>query len=242
MTINRNALFLFLSELRRSLRLFAAALAGLSVVLFLFSGHLLRVLQSHLNEQLHFFSVAEPFLAHVKLAVFAALYLLMPLFLHAFWQALGRPFGLSGGQRLRFVLATTLLFYFGTLFCYLLTLPFGIRFLLGFEGDTLQAVISIQRFINFITLFVLAFGVAFELPVFMVFSARLGLIGRAAFERNRRYAILVIAILAALLTPTPDVVNMGLLGLPLYLLYEVGILLIRLLRLDRPETPADQAP
>ncbi len=242
MNIDRSALFLFFSELRRSLRLFAAAFAGLSVVLFFVSGRLLLFLQGHLDERLYFFSVAEPFLAHVKLAVFAALYLLMPFFLHALWQALGAPFGLSRGQRRRFALATTLLFYFGTIFCYLLTLPFGIQFLLGFEGETLRAVISVQRFINFITLFLLAFGLAFELPVFMIFCARLGLISRCAFERKRRYAVLAIAIVAALLTPTPDVVNMGLMGVPLYLLYETGIGLIRIFRLDRPEMPTGEAP
>lgn len=241
MHINRSAIVLFLSELRRSLRLLGVSLIGLTVLLFLFSGDLLLALQGHIGGQLHFFSVAEPFLAHVKLAFFASLFLLMPLLLHVLWRALAAPFGLSAGQRLGFVLATSLLFYAGAAFCYLLTLPFGIQFLLGFEGKTLQAVISINRFANFISLFVLAFGLVFELPVFMIFCARVGLISRRAFERNRRYAILAIAILAAVLTPTPDVVNMGLMGLPLYLLYETGIALIRIFRLEkRPEPQGEE--
>ncbi len=233
MHINRSAILLFIAELRRSIRLLGAALIGLTVALFLFSGHLRTFLQQHIGGQLYFFSVAEPFLAHVKLAFFAALYLLMPLFLYVLWRALGRPFGLSGRQRFWFVFSTSLLFYCGTIFCYLLTLPFGIQFLLGFAGETLEPVISINRFTNFISLFVLAFGLVFELPVFMIFCSRVGLISRRGFERNRRYAILTIAILAAVLTPTPDAVNMGLMGLPLYLLYEIGIVLIRVFRLDK---------
>lgn len=237
MRINRSAIVLFLTELRQSIRLLGASLIGLTLLLFLFSGRLLVVLQQHIGGQLHFFSVAEPFLAHVKLAFFAAIYLLTPLFLHVLWRALGAPFALSRRQHAIFVIATCLLFYIGTFFCYLLTLPFGIQFLLGFEGQTLRAVISIQRFTNFISLFVLAFGLVFELPVFMIFCTRVGLVSRRAFERNRRYAILAIAILAAVLTPTPDVVNMGLMGIPLYLLYEAGIATIRLFRLDKAAAP-----
>jgi sec-independent protein translocase protein TatC len=114
----------------------------------------------------------------------------------------------------------------------MVTLPYGIKFLLSFQSENLQAVISINQFVNFVTLFVLAFGVIFELPVFMVFSAQVGIFSRKTFEKNRRYAILVIAVLAAVLTPTPDVFNMALMAGPLYLLYESGIVLIRLLRLD----------
>jgi len=130
-----------------------------------------------------------------------------------------------------FVLFTTLLFYAGTLFCYFLTLPFGIQFLLGFGSEQLKPVISISRFVNFVTLFILAFGVIFELPVFMVFLARVGVCPRSFFEKNRRYAVLAIAIIAAMLTPTPDIVNMLLMGGPLYLLYESGIVILLLMRI-----------
>jgi sec-independent protein translocase protein TatC len=192
----------------------------------------MALLQAHLGEKLYFFSVAGPFLAHVRLAFFGAIALLMPLLMQVLWQALGKPFGLSRRQVFWFVLATCVLFYGGALFCALVTLPFGIKFLLSFQSEELKAVISVSRFINFVALFVLAFGAIFELPVFMVFSARVGAVRRQTYEKHRRYALLVIAILAALLTPTPDLVNMALMGGPLYLLYECGILLIRLLPMD----------
>ena len=222
---------LFVGELRKSLRALGVGVIVTTVAIFFLTPDLLRIVQNHLADKLYFFSVAGPFLAHVKLALFTACYLLMPWMMAVFWRALGKPFGVEGGQLFFFVLFTALLFYAGTLFCYFVTLPFGINFLLGFGSEQLQPVISVSRFVNFVTLFILAFGTIFELPVFMVFLARVGVCPRSIFEKNRRYALLVIAIVAAMLTPTPDVVNMLLMGVPLYLLYESGIVILRLMRI-----------
>lgn len=222
---------IFISELRKSLRMLGMVMVAATVAVFFLTPDLLRIVQHHLSGKLYFFSVAGPFLAHVKLAAFVALYLLTPWIMTVFWRAMGKPFGVEGGQVYLFVLFTTLLFYGGTLFCYFLTLPFGINFLLGFGSEQLRPVISVTRFVNFVTLFILGFGVIFELPVFMVFLARVGLCPRAFFEKNRRYAVLIIAIVAAMLTPTPDVVNMALMGGPLYLLYESGIVVLLLMRI-----------
>ena len=136
------------------------------------------MVQDHLADKLYFFSVAGPFLAHVKLALFAALYGIMPWILAVLWRAMGKPFGVEGRQLFLFVFFTCLLFYSGTLFCYYVTLPFGIKFLLGFGSSELQPVISIGRFVNFTTLFILAFGIIFELPIFMVFMAKVGVLTR----------------------------------------------------------------
>jgi sec-independent protein translocase protein TatC len=220
---------IFVLELRHYLKMLGLTVMATTTILFFLSGRLLAVFQQHLDEQLYFFSVAGPFLAHVKMAFFGALYLLMPLCMYVLWKAVGKPFHVTGRRLLWFVAATSVLFYCGTAFCYLVTLPYGIQFLLSFQSQDLQAVISISRFVNFVVVFILGFGVIFELPVFMVFSAQVGMISAAGFARNRRYAVLAIAILAAILTPTPDLVNMALMGGPLYLLYESGILLIHLL-------------
>jgi sec-independent protein translocase protein TatC len=226
---------IFLLELRDSVKALGIAFAALTLVLFFLSNQMLAVFQGHLGGNLYFFSVAGPFLAHVKMAFFGSLFLLMPLCMYVLWKAIGKPFSVTGQTLFWFVFATCFLFYSGTAFCYMVTLPYGIKFLLSFQSQSLQAVISINQFVNFVTLFVLAFGLIFELPVFMVFSAKVGVISRKTYEKNRRYAILVIAILAAILTPTPDLFNMALMGGPLYLLYESGILLIRFLPLDTQE-------
>jgi sec-independent protein translocase protein TatC len=221
----------FVVELRKSIRNLALALGGCTLVIFFLSPQLLHFVQEHLADKLYFFSVAGPFLAHVKLALFAALYALMPWFTIVLWRSLGKPFGVTGGQLFFFIFFTCLLFYAGTIFCYYITLPFGIKFLLGFSSEELKPVISVGRFVNFVTIFILAFGLIFELPIFMVFMAKVGVFKRSFYEQNRKYALLLIAILSALLTPTPDIVNMSLMGGPLYLLYESGILILRVLRI-----------
>jgi sec-independent protein translocase protein TatC len=229
-------LITFIGELRSSIRNLALALALTTLVIFFLSPQFLHFVQQHLADQLYFFSVSGPFLAHVKLALFGAFYLLMPWFMTSLWKAMGKPFGVVGGQLFFFILFTCLLFYAGTIFCYLVTLPLGIKFLLGFGSEELKPVISVGRFVNFTTIFILAFGLIFELPIFMVFLAKVKVFKRSFYEKNRRYALLLIAIVSALLTPTPDVVNMSLMGGPLYLLYESGIIILRVLGIGKDDT------
>lgn len=225
------ALAVFLNELRKSIRALFITIIGSTVLVFFLSPQLLHFVQGHLAEKLYFFSVAGPFLAHVKLALFGALYTLMPWIMAVFLKAIGKPFQVTRMQLVLFTLFTCLLFYAGTLFCYFITLPFGINFLLGFGSEELKPVISVGKFVNFVTVFILAFGLIFELPIMMVFLAKIGLVTRSFFSRHRRYALLMIAIVAALLTPTPDIVNMLLMGGPLYLLYEAGIIILLIMRI-----------
>lgn len=220
----------FINSLRRYLLGLLLTTVVLTLGLYFLTPALLDILQDHLDQELAFFTVAEPILARIKLALFTAVFVLMPVFTLLLWTALARPFGIPAAQRKWFLIFTCLLFYGGAWFCYAITLPFGVKFLLGFETAQLKPLISVGEFVTFVSIFILGFGVIFELPIFMVFAARTGLVSRQAFERNRRYAVLVISIVAALLTPTPDLINMLLMAVPLYLLYEMGIIVLRLLR------------
>ncbi|HIJ78186.1 MAG: twin-arginine translocase subunit TatC [Desulfobulbaceae bacterium] len=228
---SKNTVVIIVNELRKSILLLTLTLVLASLAFYYFSTPLLNFLQDHLEQKLAFFTIAGPFLAHVKISLALALFTFMPAIIYCFWRALAKPFKLSRLNVFWFVVFTCLLFYAGTAFCYLLTLPYGVKFLLGFQSEQLRAVISINRFVSFVSIFILAFGFIFELPIFMIFLAKTGLIARKTFENNRRYALLVISIVAALLTPTPDVVNMLLMGGPLYILYEAGILVLKFLRI-----------
>ena len=229
MKINSN-LLIFLSELRKSIRLLGISVIIGTAALYILSPTVLMGLQNHLHQKLAFFTVAEPFLAHVRLSFFVTIFVLMPGILYCLWMALGKPFKLEESTLAWFVFFTTILFYLGAGFCYFITLPYGVKFLLGFESSQLKPVIAISEFVNFVTIFILAFGVIFELPIFMVFAAKVGICTRQTFEKHRRYAVLIISIMAALLTPTPDIVNMLLMGGPLYLLYEIGILVLKMMK------------
>ncbi|MBU0485153.1 MAG: twin-arginine translocase subunit TatC [Proteobacteria bacterium] len=227
---NKPRLISFINELRKSILFLGGAIVIVTIVFYTLSPQILDFFQKHLDQQLAFFTVAEPFLAHAKLALFSALFVLMPGLAYCLWKALAKAFSLSTGQFVWFVLFTCLLFYSGAFFCYAITLPFGVKFLLDFQSAQLKPIISIDKFVSFVAIFILAFGTIFELPIFMIFSSRVGLIPRKSFEKNRRYAVLAISIIAALLTPTPDVVNMLLMGVPLYLLYEMGILVLKMMK------------
>lgn len=219
-----------INEIRKYILGLFLSIALVTTGLYFLAPEILQFFQNHLNQELAFFTVAEPFLAHVKLALIAAVFILMPAIIYCAWKAASKPFSISSVALTWFVLFTCVLFYSGAFFCYSITLPFGVSFLLEFQSAELKPVISIGKFVTFVTVFILAFGIIFELPILMVFTSRAGLISRTTFEKNRRYAVLAISIVAALLTPTPDVVNMLLMGVPLYLLYEFGIIVIRMLK------------
>lgn len=206
-------------------------LAATSLACYWLSPFLFSLMQSHLHQKLVFFTVAEPFLAHAKLSLAAAIMILLPVFITCLWRVMAVPFSLNWRSQFFFITFTCLLFYLGALFCYVITLKYGIEFLLGFSSEQLQPVISIGKFVNFVTVFVLGFGLIFELPIAMVFLAKTGILPRHAFEKNRRYALLAITIVASILTPTPDIFNLLLMGGPLYALYEAGIIVLWAMRI-----------
>ncbi len=219
---------LFLAYFRRFILEIVIAFVGLTLLLFWFAPDILAVLQNYLGQKLVFFGVVEPMTGLLKIAAVCAVLILMPWISWRLAQGLKAVFGLSKRFVLGFAAAGLILFYSGALFCFFVTLPFGMNFLLGYQSQEIKPVITLSKFVSFTGLFLLGFGLVFELPLFMIVLCRLRICSYLTFSRYRRYAILIIAILAAVLTPTPDVVNMSLMGIPLYLLYELGIVVARL--------------
>ncbi len=124
---------------------------------------------------------------------------------------------------LPFVALSTLCFIGGAAFGYLVVFPPAFKFLVGYNNDFLVSLPNVNEYFSLATRLLLAFGVVFELPLLMVFLAKAGMVDLAFLNRNRKYAILIDFIVAAILTPTPDVVNQLLMALPLMVLYEVSI-------------------
>jgi sec-independent protein translocase protein TatC len=125
-----------------------------------------------------------------------------------------------------FIILSSLCFLGGAAFGYYVVFPPAFRFLLGYSADFLSPMPAVNEYFRLSLRLLLAFGVVFELPILMVFLARIGIVDVAFLNRNRKYAVLINFIIAAVLTPTPDIVNQLLMGVPLLILYEVSIVAV----------------
>lgn len=130
---------------------------------------------------------------------------------------------------LPFSLCSSVFFLGGAAFGYFVVFPPAFRFLLGYTNDFLSPMPTVKEYFSLCLRLLIAFGVIFELPVFMVLLAKMGLISVEMLKRHRRYAILAAFVIAAILTPTPDVINQCMMAIPLIVLYEAGIVAVWLL-------------
>jgi len=183
------------------------------------------------NCQLYYTSIVEPFLVKVKLVAFIGFAIALPIILFEFWRFV-TP-GLLARERryaLPFVFASLLLFAMGGWFG-IVTLPKGLAFLLGFAGATrVTAILSIGKYLSFVMLLIAAFGLSFEFPLVLISLVLVGVLDSRKLRAWRRYAVLVIAIVAAVVTPSQDWFTMTAMMVPLLVFYELSILVARLLK------------
>ncbi|NLW36454.1 twin-arginine translocase subunit TatC [Syntrophorhabdus aromaticivorans] len=207
--------------------LVVVALSG--AVSFVYAKDLLRLLLKAAGVKIYCLGLPEVFLSSVELSIYAGAFFAVPFAAFLAWHEFHGMTGLKRLQGYTFVLAAILLFYGGSLFCYSVVLPSGIGFLVDFgKGNKIMAMISMERFVGFCSAMIFACSMAFEIPIVLLLLSKMGLVRAKALSKTRRYAILFIAVASALITPTPDVYNMALVGVPMYILYEVGILLVRI--------------
>ncbi len=237
MEVSRGEVFQSLARVRKGILQVFIFFILVGIPVFLVSKSILRHLRNtSLKIDLVAFGIPESFLAMLKLTLYATLFLTMPLLFYQLWKAFSPLFQKKGLKSSPSVLlAAIFLFYLGAFFCYFVTLPFGVQFLLGYQSATIKPMISVGKYVSFCTFFVFGFGLTFELPLILALLSYLRLVRASFLTRNRRYAILVIAIIAAVVTPTPDVFNMSLMGAPLYILFEIGIILVKIIERKRAE-------
>jgi sec-independent protein translocase protein TatC len=181
------------------------------------------------NPALVFLAPAEAFWMHMKVSFVAGLVLSLPVILHQFWKFISPGLLLKEKKYLGpFVVSASLLFLFGAAFCFLLVLPFAMGFLLTYKTGSMTPMLSVGSYVDFCLKFILAFGAVFELPIIIVLLTRMGIVTPKTLAKNRKYAILIAFMVAALLTPTPDAFNQTLMAVPMIVLYEAGILVSRL--------------
>ena len=169
--------------------------------------------------------VAEAFFTKIKVAFLAGIFVASPVILYQIWRFVAPGLYETEKRSARpFVFFGTLFFLAGSAFCYEFVMPVGYRFLMEQYGSIgISPEIRISEYLTFTARMLLAFGVTFELPVFTFFFARLGVVTHQMMISYARYAVLVIFILAAVLTPGPDVASQFLMAGPLLVLYALSI-------------------
>ncbi len=193
------------------------------------------------DSRLIFTSLPEAFITYLKIAFFSGLVLALPVVFYQLWKFV-MP-GLYEHERkyvIPFVIVTTLFFVGGASFAFYVVFPFAFKFFLDIAGESATAMLTLKEYLNLVIRLLLAFGITFELPVIMYFLAKMGVVNHRMLASQRKYAVVVVVILAAFLTP-PDVISQILLAIPLLGLYEVSIWVTRLVEHNRAKKKAAEA-
>ena len=221
-----------LGELRdRLVRSFIAVAIGF-VAAYFFKEKLFEILIAPLviamgengNAQMIFTRLPEAFFTYLKVALLTGIILATPVLFYEFWMFVSP--GLYRAEKKYFlpiVFLSVFFFAVGASFGYFIVFPYGFKFFLGFATETISAMPSMKEYLSFASKMLLAFGFVFELPLVLTFMARMGLVTVPFLKKNRKYAILLFFVGAALITP-PDVVTQVMMALPLMLLYEISII------------------
>ena len=227
----RMSLMSHLVELRSRIIKSVVAVAIGAVVGFIFYRDILDVLakpyEGATDQPLAFFQPTEPFSLALRVALFGGTILASPVIIYQVWRFIG-PALTKRERRYVYPLSGVMavLFLSGVALGYF-TLPLALRVLFSFAGDLLQETVGVNFYFSFAMRFLLAFGIAFQFPVFLFAAAALGLVSSRALREQRRWAVVFVVVAAALMTPGGDPLTLMMLATPMYLLYELSILSIR---------------
>lgn len=220
-----------LEALRKAIIISLIAIIVAAVICFTYNEQILSFIISPLlglNEKLVVTGVTEAFFVKLKLAFLAGFVAAFPVVVISLWGFI-KPALYPSERKYIYILfpITILLFTVGVVFAYFGVLPLILKFFIFIAGENLDTMFKVDQYVSFIMAFTIPFGLVFELPVIIFFLAKMGWVTHEALARNRKYALLVIFILAAALTPGPDPISQCMMGIPMYLLYEVSVFVAR---------------
>lgn len=215
-----------LEEFRRRLIVSLAAIGICSAASYYYAEDLLHIIIAPAGK-LYYMQPAEAFFTYLKVSLFAGFMLALPIVVYQGWRFLAPALT----QRERavvgiFIPVVTILFFLGVAFSYYFVLPIGIQFFLGFASHDLQPLLSIGRYLDFMVMFILPFGFVFEIPLIMVILAKLGFVSSNLLIQKRRLVIFGSFIIGAVVSP-PDVFSQAMIAVPMILLYEISIFVIK---------------
>ncbi len=216
-----------LEDLRKALIISIIAIIVAAVASFSFNEQILAIITSpltSLDENLVVTGVTEAFFVKLKLAFLSGFIIASPIVLWSFWSFF-KPALYPSERKYIYVLlpVSMLLFAGGVLFSYFGILHLVLKFFIYIAGDTLETMFKVDQYVAFVLAFTIPFGIVFELPVVVYFLTIIGVIRYEMLAHNRKYALLIIVILAAALTPGPDPVSQMMMAGPVYLLFEISI-------------------
>jgi len=223
-----------LEELRRRLIYAVVAIVLGAIIAFLFAKQLFYFLAQPLvkilpaNQPMIFTALTEAFFTYFKVALLAGFFLASPVVFYQLWKFIAP--GLYEHEKkfvIPFVISATVFFILGGAFAYYIVFPFGFKFFLGFSTDYLKLLPKMNEYFSLSLKLIFAFGIVFEMPVITFFLAKMGVVNGEMLSSKRRYAIVLVFVVAALLTP-PDVGTQLLMAGPLILLYEVSVWVARI--------------
>lgn len=175
----------------------------------------------------------DAFAVRMKTTLYLGFVLALPILLYQLWAFIVP--GLTSREKrwsVPFVISAFLLFIAGATLAFFV-LPKSLQFLLGFSGEGVVPLLTIDRYVGFVTLVTLAFGISFLFPVILVFLEAVGVVRPSTLAGFRRYAIIVVAVIAAVITPGQDVFSMVAMMVPMYVFYEASIIIGRIITRDR---------
>ena len=224
-----------LEELRRRLIICFVAIGIGFAASYYFSKQIFDILMQPLLEALPpegsliFTGLTEAFITYLKVALLTGIFAASPVILYQIWSFIAP--GLYEKEKkyaYPFVFFSTLFFVGGALFGYFAVFPFGFKFFMSFASETILPLPSVKEYLAFSTKLLFAFGIVFELPLFVFFLTKIGVVNAEMLSSQRKYALIAVFIFSAVLTP-PDVISQLMMAGPLLILYEASVLVSRVM-------------
>jgi len=216
-----------LQELRKRLIIAIIAVAAGSMVCYFYASELIHFITAPAGK-LYYTSPAEAFFSYLRVSFFAGFLLALPVVLYQLWAFIVPA--LNAKERTSsaiLVPSSVVLFFTGLSFSYFLVLPAGIQFFMGFATEDLQPMLTLGQYLTFVISFLLPFGFIFQLPLFILVLAKLGVVTSVFLYKKRKYVLLLSFVVGAIISPTPDVLSQTMIAVPILVMYEVSACIVK---------------